>query len=156
MKDLLKYGAIGAGIFYLYKYLQGRKEAMQNLKYAPISISIDSKKSAETNFQFLHYRVKIKLINNEFQPVIVRNIDLKVLFEGDEIGQINKEQDFIVPGRGTQTIELLAAINTLNAISSSVQIVFNWRNKKPVNLQIVGYIDTDLGAIPVKFTKKIL
>lgn len=156
MKDLLKFAGIGTGILLIFNYLKGRKEAMQNLKFVPVSIAIDSEKSAETGFRMLVYKVRIKLINQEMQPVIVRNVDLRVFYQNKIISTIQREQDFIVPSRSSQTIDMVAEIDTGNIIVSIVDLLKNYRSEKGISFTITGNIDTDLGRIPVQFTKKLL
>jgi hypothetical protein len=54
-------------------------------------------------------------------------------------------------------VELNAAISSSNIITSIVEIFSQFRDgsDKSLTFNIVGFIDTDLGAIPVNFTKKL-
>lgn len=155
MKKLLPLGAIAAGIFILTRYLTGRKTAMENLRVVPVSISIDSARSRDTFFSQLYYRVKLNLINQEQQPVIVREIDLNVNYKGRQIGKIVRDADFIVPGRGQQVIEMDASISASDIITSVVDLARNIRNLSNIEFTINGFVDTDLGRIPVNFKRKI-
>lgn len=155
MKKFLPLGAIAAGIFILTRYLKGRKTAMENLRVVPVSISIDSARSRDTFFSQLYYRVKLNLINQEQQPVIVREIDLNVNYKGRQIGKIVRDADFIVPGRGQQVIEMDASISASDIITSIVELARNIRNLSNIEFTINGFVDTDLGRIPVNFKRKI-
>jgi len=155
MKKLLPLGAIAAGIFILTRYLTGRKTAMENLRVVPQSIAIDSAKSRNTAFSQLFYRVKLNLINNEQQPVIVRRIDLNVFYKNGQIGKITRDADFIVPGRGQQLIEMDATISASDIILSIVDLAQNIRNLSNIEFTINGFVDTDLGRIPVNFKRKV-
>jgi len=155
MKKLLPLGAIAAGIFILTRYLSGRKTAMENLRVVPVSIAIDSARSRNTFFTQLFYRVKLNLINNEAQPVIVRGIDLNVYYKNNQVGKIIRDQDFIVPGRGAQVVEMEATISASDIITSIVDIAQNIRNLSKIEFTINGFVDTDLGRISVNFKQNI-
>jgi len=155
MKKLLPLGAIAAGIFILTRYLKGRKTAMENLRVVPVSIAIDSARSRDTFFSQLYYRVKLNLVNQEQQPVIVREIDLDVNYKGRQIGKIVRDADFIIPGRGQQVIEMDASISASDIITSIVDIARNIRNLSNIEFTVNGFVDTDLGRIPVNFKRKI-
>lgn len=155
MKKFLPLGAIAAGIFILTRYLKGRKTAMENLRVVPVSIAIDSARSRDTFFSQLYYRVKLNLINQEQQPVIVREIDLNVNYKGRQIGKIVRDADFIVPGRGQQVIEMDASISASDIITSIVDLARNIKNLSNIEFTVNGFVDTDLGRIPVNFKRKI-
>jgi hypothetical protein len=155
MKKLLPFGAIAAGIFILTRYLKGRKTAMENLRVVPVSISIDSARSRNTFFTQLFYRVKLNMINNEAQPVIVRGIDLNVFYKNKQIGKIIREPDFIVPGRGQQLVEMEATISASDIITSIVDLAKNIRSLGNIEFTIQGFVDTDLGRINVNFKRSL-
>lgn len=157
MKKLIPIGAVVAAVYIISRYLTGRSKAMKNLSIAPVSISIDSEKSRNAFFTQLFYRVKINLINNENQPVIVRGLDLDVIYKNKIIGKITRDSDFTVNARAQKIVELNAAISSSNVITSIVEIFSQFRDgsDKSLTFNIVGFIDTDLGAVPVNFTKKL-
>lgn len=157
MKKLIPIGAVVAAVYIISRYLTGRSKAMKNLSIAPVSISIDSEKSRNAFFTQLFYRVKINLINNENQPVIVRGLDLDVIYKNKIIGKITRDSDFTVNARAQKIVELNAAISSSNVITSIVEIFSQFRDgsDKSLTFNIVGFIDTDLGSIPVNFTKKL-
>ena len=157
MKKLIPIGAVVAAFYIISRYLTGRSTAMKNLSINPGSISIDSQKSRDAFFTQLFYRVKINLINNENQPVIVRGLDLDVIYKNKIIGKITRDSDFTVAQRSQKVVELNAAISSSNIITSIVEIFSQFKegSDKSLTFNIVGFIDTDLGAIPVNFTKKL-
>lgn len=152
MKKVLPIAAIGAGIYLLYRYLGGKKAALQNLRVNPVSIAIDSAKSAATLFTTIFYNVKIRLTNTEAQPVYVRFIDLDVYFQNVNIAKISRDQDFIVSGRNGITVELEAVVKSSNVVTKIIDMV-RLRKIGDLSLTIEGTIGTDLGDIPVRFTK---
>jgi len=157
MKKLIPIGAVVAAVYIISRYLTGRSKAMKNLTIAPVSISIDSEKSRNAFFTQLFYKVKINLINNENQPVIVRGLDLDVIYKNKIIGKITRDSDFTDNARAQKIVELNAAISSSNIITSIVEIFSQFRDgsDKSLTFNIVGFIDIDLGAIPVNFTKKL-
>lgn len=151
MKKIIPIATLAAGAYLLFRYLSGKKAALQNLKVVPVSVSIDTAKSSSVFFTRLFYKVKLNLNNVESQPVFVRNIDLDVFFEGRNIAKIVRDSDFIVPARGVQTIELEASLDSVNAISKIIDIIKSGPGRAKVT--ITGIIGTDLGDIPVNFEK---
>lgn len=130
-----------------------KKTALENLKLVPISIAIDSAKSSATLFSQLFYTVKVQLNNNEAQPVYVRGIDLAVFFRGQQIGKIYRDQDFIVPSRSSQQVNLNTSINTYEVVDNIIDLVK--KGFKNIEFTVSGTVSTDLGEIPVRFTKRL-
>lgn len=151
MKKLLPFAAIGAGLLLITRYLTGRKTAMENLQIIPIGIEIDSQK---TNFAQLFYRVRLKLINNEAAPIIVKAIDLNVIYKGKNVAKIIRDDDFSVNARSEQILYINASISTLNVVSSIINLLTN-RDNASLSFTFMGYIETDLGRVPVNFTKSV-
>jgi LEA14-like dessication related protein len=153
MKKILPIAAIGAGIYLAYRFLMQKKSALENLKLVPVSIAIDSSKSSATLFRQLFYTVKVRLNNNESQPVFVRGIDLDVFFRGQQVGKVYRDQDFIVPARSSQQVNLNTSINTFEIIDNIIDLVK--KGFKNIEFTVSGTVSTDLGEIPVRFTKRI-
>lgn len=156
MKKLIPIGAVVAAVYIISRYLTGRSKAMKNLTIAPVSISIDTPKSRNANWAQIFYRVKVNLINNEFQPVIVNGLDLDVIYKNKIISKITRDSDFTVNARAQKVVELNTSLSSANIITSIVDIFSSFRDgEKSLEFTIVGFIDTDLGAVPVNFTKKL-
>ncbi len=156
MKKLIPITAVVAAFYIISKYLTGRSTAMKNLSIAPVSISIDTAKSREANWFQIFYKVKVNLINNEFQPVIVRGLDLDVKYKNKIVSKITRDADFTVAPRAQKIVELNTSLSSTNIITSIVDIFATFRDgEKTISFDIVGFIDTDLGSIPVNFTKKL-
>jgi LEA14-like dessication related protein len=152
MKNLLKIGAISAAALLLFRLVSGRKKAAQNLRIVPIDIAIDGPKSRNAAYSVLYFKVKFNLINDEQLPISVSGADLDIFFKGKAIGKIVKDQAFSVPGRQSTQVTFLAQISSVNIVSSILDIL---QNANGITLTIDGTIDTQLGRIPVQFTKKI-
>lgn len=152
IKKYLPAAALILGGVYIFRYLRGKQEAAQNLKYDPVKITIDSPRSAASNFLRLYYTVTIRLVNNFPQNVNVRSINLEATSKGIEIGNLTSTAQFIVPGMSAKTIQLTASIATGGLITTIVNAIQDGLNI-PVN--IAGFINTDLGRINVSFNKNI-
>jgi LEA14-like dessication related protein len=153
MNQAIKIGAIGAAALLLFRYLTGRKKSAQNLKIVPIDIAIDKGKTQADAYTNLHYKVKLKLINQEQAPVIVTAVDFDVYYQNRKIAKLFTDQGFEVQGRQTKNFLINGSIGTGSVINSIIELLTG-TNKK-VGLTIDGHIDTDLGRIPVSFSKEI-
>ena len=76
-------------------------------------ITIDSPRSAASNFLRLYYTVTIRLVNNFPQNVNVKSINLEATSKGTEIGNLTSTAQFIVPGMSTKTIVQITILNAL-------------------------------------------
>ncbi len=139
----------GAGAF---MYLRNKKRAGESLKFEPVDIGIDSKRTRQSFFTKLFYTVKLNLINTEAANVNVRNIQLNASVNGKPLGSLTSKDSFVVPKRGNQIVALDASISTIGAGS----IILNYiKNKTPLKVTIQGAIDTDLGRVNVNYTQDI-
>lgn len=152
MKNLLKIGAIGAAALLLLRIVTGRKKSAQNLRAVPVDIAIDGPRSRNTAYSVLYFRVKFNLINDEQLPVNVLGADLDIFYKGKTVGKIVKDQPFTVPGRQSQSVTFLAQISSVNIVESLLDIISTTGG---LVITIDGFIDTQLGPLPVQFTKKI-
>ena len=139
---------LGAGAYLVY-FLKNKAKAGENLKYVPVDIAIDLKKSSLLN---IAYTVKIKLINSENASIVVNNINLNVNVEGNDFGNITKTENFNVPAQSEKIISFDANFSTVGALKLVKQIIQGGLN---VNVEVTGFIDTDLGRLNVNYKKKI-
>lgn len=152
MKNLLKISAIGAAALLLLRIVTGRKKSARNLRAVPVDIAIDEPRSRNTGFSVLYFRVKFNLVNDEQAPVNVLGADLDIFYKGKTVGKIVKDQPFTVPGRKSQSVTFLSQISSVNIVESLLDIISTTGG---LAITIDGFIDTQLGPLPVQFTKKI-
>ena len=147
---LLPLGLLGAAAAYLY--FRNKKAAGENLKFEPVDIAIDSERSRASLWTRLYYNVKINLINAEPANVNVKNVSLNATANGRPLGTLTSSQPFNVPAKGNQIIALQTSISTLGAAATIINII---RNREPLNVNVNGYIDTDLGRVLINFDKAV-
>ena len=147
---LLPLGLIGAAAAYLY--FRNKKAAGENLRFEPVDIAIDSARSRASLWTRLYYKVKINLINTEPARVNVKNVMLNATTNGRPFGTLVSSQNFTVPAQGSQIIQLETSISTLGAAATIINIL---RNQQPLTINVVGYVDTDLGRVTIEFNKVV-
>jgi LEA14-like dessication related protein len=148
MKKYLPLYLLGAGAYLVY-FLKNKARAGANLKYVPIDIAIDLKRS---NLLNIVYVVKMKLINSENAAIVVNNINLNVVVEGVDFGNLSKTEDFRVDAQSEKIISFDASFSPIGALSLIRKIIQGGFN---VEVNVNGFIDTDLGRINVDFKKKV-
>jgi len=153
MNQLVKFGAIGAGLFLAFRYLAARKKSAKNLRIVPVDIAIDKARSAAEGYSTLYYKVKVNMTNPEQAPVIVRGIDLDVIVKGKQVAKLIKDDPFTVPGRKTLRATLNGSIQIGGVVTTILDLIQN--TNKPLAFTLDGFVDTDLGRIPVQFTKNL-
>ena len=141
-----------AGAAAAFYFFRNKKAAGENLRFEPVDIAIDSARSRQSLWTRLYYKVKINLINPEQANVNVNNVLLNATTNGRPLGTLTSSQKFSVPAQGNQIIQLDTSISTLGAASTIINVI---RNRQPLTINIVGYVDTDLGRVTINFNKVV-
>lgn len=152
MKNIIPIAAfVGAGAL-LINYLKRKARAGENLQFELLDVAIDSERTKKARFLKIFYDVKLNLINNENASINVRNVNLNITANGKNIGQINQTINFVVPQQSRKTIAFEIPFFTLGIIGLVMDLV---QNGLRVNVNVSGYIDTDLGRVNVDFNKTV-
>jgi LEA14-like dessication related protein len=149
MKNLLFIGGAAAALLY---FLRMKRAAGENLRIEPVDVAIDTARSSQSFYTRIYYRVKLKLINVEAASVNVAAINLNVSVNGTPFGSINSTEKFIVAAGSEKIINLDASFASLGVIQAIRELITEGLNFK---VDVVGYVDTDLGRINVAFSKNV-
>jgi LEA14-like dessication related protein len=142
--------ALISGLAYLY--LNRKVFAGKNLVVEPNDIAIDTEKTRQSLFTRIYYRVRLNLVNSESAAVVVRNVQLQASSDGTDLGTLTAAGSFTVPARSSKIVQLDAAVSSFGLISTILNIV---RNGRAIQITVKGFVDTDLGRIPVEFVKSV-
>ena len=148
MKNLLLLGAAAAAAFVL---LRRKKTAAENIQVDPIDIAIDSQRSASSFWTRIYYNIKLRLINNETASVNVSSVNLQIFANGKAIGSINNTTGFVVGGGTDKVINIDASLSSIGAIGLIRDLITEGIS---IDLLVSGVVNTDLGAVNVRFTKQ--
>jgi LEA14-like dessication related protein len=149
MKNLLFIGGAAAALLY---FLRQKRAAGENLRIEPVDVAIDTARSSQSFYTRIYYRVKLKLVNVEAASVNVSAINLNVSVNGTPFGSINSTEKFIVAAGSEKIINLDASFASLGVIQAIKELITEGLNFK---VDVVGYVDTDLGRINVAFSKNV-
>jgi LEA14-like dessication related protein len=151
MKNILPIAAvIGAGAL-LYKYLTGKKKAMENLQFEIFKITIDKQKTQRALYFRVYYDIIITVINQESSPVKIKDTLLNIRVNNKNLGKIESTLNLLIPRETEKQITLKASFSTLGALGLVRDIVQDGL-KATVNAS--GYINTDLGKVDINFDKQ--
>jgi hypothetical protein len=148
MKNLLLLGAAAAAAFVL---LRRKKTAAENIQVDPIDIAIDSQRSASSFWTRIYYNIKLRLINNETASVNVSSVNLQIFANGKAIGSINNTTGFVVGAGTDKVINIDASLSSIGAIGLIRDLITEGIS---IDLLVSGVVNTDLGAVNVRFTKQ--
>jgi hypothetical protein len=148
MKNLLLLGGAAAAAFFL---LRRKKTAAENIQVDPIDIAIDSDRSASSFWTRIYYNIKLRLVNNESASVNVSSINLQISANGRAIGTINNTTGFVVQGGTDKVINIDASLSSIGAIGLIRDLITEGIS---IDLLVSGVVNTDLGAVNVRFTKQ--
>jgi hypothetical protein len=152
MKKYLYFGALGYGAFLLINYFKRKAAAGQNLEITPIKISIDLPKTRQARYLKIFYDITLNLSNKEQASVNVKNLFLTVKTNSINFGNIEQSLNFTVEEMQEKQITVKASFFTLGALGLIRDIIKNGFN---IKVNVIGYIDTDLGRVNIDFTNNI-
>ena len=151
MKNILPIAAIiGAGVF-LVNYLKGKKTAMENLQFEIFKISIDKQKTQRALYFKIYYDIILTVINEEASPVKIKDTLINIKVNGRDLGKIESTLNLLIPRESEKQITLKASFFTLGAIGLVKDIV---QNGLQAQVDLNGFINTDLGKVDINFTKQ--
>jgi hypothetical protein len=151
MKNILPIAAvIGAGAL-LINYLKGKKRAMENLQFEIFKITIDKQKTQRALYFKVFYDIVITVVNDELSPVKIKDTLLNIKVNGRDLGVIKSNLNLLIPRESEKQITLQASFFTLGAIGLVKDIV---KNGLQANVNVQGYINTDLGKVDINFDKQ--
>lgn len=152
MKNILPIAAvIGAGYF-IVNYFKRKTAAGENLQFELLKVTIDTQRTKESLFFKVFYDITLNIINRENASVNINNVNLNVSANGKNLGNLEQTLNFSVPSQSTKKIMFKASFLTLGALQLVKDIILNGLN---VNVNVNGFIDTDLGRVNVNFDKNL-
>jgi hypothetical protein len=152
MKKIIPFLGVGVAALFLVNYFKRKATAGQNLKFELLKITIDSQRTRQSLFFKVFYDVTLNMINRENASVVVKNVSLDVTANGKNLGNLEQTLNFSVPAQSTKQIMFKASFSTLGALQLVKDIVLNGLS---VNVNVNGFIDTDLGRVNVNFDKNV-
>jgi len=151
MKNILPIAAvIGAGAL-LINYLKGKKRAMENLQFEIFKITIDKQKTQRALYLKIFYDIVITVVNDESTPVKIKDTLLNIKVNGRDLGVVKSNLNLLIPRESEKQITLQASFFTLGAIGLVKDIV---RDGLQANVNVAGFINTDLGKVDINFDKQ--
>lgn len=144
---------IGAGGLAVWYFLKGKARAAQNLRFEPVDFKIDLNRTRQSLFTRLYYTVKINIINPERFPVNVRLVNLQVNAAGAKLGDLTSSKPFIIAPASNQIVPIDAAISIFGALGTVINFI---KNRKPIPVNITGYVDSDLGRLDIEYNTEVL
>ena len=135
----------GAGAFYYF--LQGKKEAIEDLLIEPVDIAIDK----SSNIRKLVFNLKLQIKNPSKFVVKIKNIDLDLSVNNKTISNFNSNTVLSLPANSNKIYNIKISVQNLTVVLTILEIL----NDKNIIAAITGDITTDLGKIDINFRKEI-
>jgi hypothetical protein len=149
INPLLIFGGLAAAAA-VFLTARNKARAAQNLRFEPVDIAIDSKRTKAAAFLRLYYTVKLRLINDEPAQIRVNQVNLQASTSGRALGNLVSAEPFTVPANGNQVIALNTSLASFGLVTTILDFI---RNRQPVPVNITGYIDTDVGRVTVNYNQ---
>jgi LEA14-like dessication related protein len=145
-KLILGLGALAAAAIY---FLQGKKEALENVRITPLDIAINKQK---TNIRNLVFNFKLKIANPGNFKVNINDINLDIIVNNKKIGNFQKSNFTSIEPNNAKTINLEISVSNL----AVVDVVLNMlADNDGIKIHLLGEVNTDLGAILIDYKKDL-
>jgi hypothetical protein len=151
MKNILPIAALLGGGLFLVNYFKRKRAAGENLKFELAKITIDTPRTLQTGLLKIFYDITLNVINSENAAVNVKNLNIDVTVNGKNFGNLSQTLNFSIPQQSEKKIMLKASFFTLGALQLVKDIVLEGIN---FNINLNGFIDTDLGRVNIDFNKQ--
>lgn len=148
MNKKLIIGIATAAAAALY-FLKGKKQALEDIKFSPKDIAINSSKS---NLMELVYNFKVLIKNDNKLAINITSIDLDIAVNNKLVSNFQTTQTINIPGEASKLITFQISINNLSAIDVILATI---ANKSGINIKITGDVITDLGVLNVNYNKNL-
>jgi LEA14-like dessication related protein len=148
MNKKIVIGIATAAVAALY-FLKGKKQALEDIKFSPKDIAINSSKS---NLMQLVYNFKVLIKNDNKLPVNITGIDLDIAVNNKLVSNFQTTQTINIPGEASKLITFQISINNLAAIDVILATI---ANQSGINIKITGDVVTDLGVLNVNYSKNL-
>lgn len=152
MKNILPIAAILGGGFFLINYFKRKARAGENLQFELLDIKIDTQRTLQSGLVKIFYTVKLNLINNENASIKIQNVQLDIKANNKLIGRLSQTINFTVPRESSKIIAFETSFFTVGIIGLVIDLV---QNGLRANVNVAGFIQTDLGRVNVDFNKDI-
>lgn len=138
--------------YYLYK----ERQLFDNISYDFLGITINNVSGTNINAN-----VKLLFKSSVDTEAKIKNINLDVYIQGQQVGHITNVQPFIIPARANSIVDLNFDINPAIVLSSSVNVLTALSNAQAANAMVSlrGTAKIDSGVftvtLPVTYDKTI-
>jgi len=148
MNKKIVIGIATAAVAALY-FLKGKKQALEDIKFSPKDIAINSSKS---NLYQLVYNFKVLIKNDNKLPVNITSIDLDIAVNNKLVSNFQTTQTINIPGEASKLITLQISINNFAVVDVILATI---ANQSGINIKITGDVVTDLGVLNVNYSKNL-
>jgi LEA14-like dessication related protein len=148
MNKKLIIGIATAAAAALY-FLKGKKQALEDIKFSPKDIAINSSKS---NLMQLVYNFKVLIKNDNKLPVNITSINLDIAVNNKLVSNFQTTQTINIPGETSKLITFQISINNLAAVDVILATI---ANNTGINIKITGDVITDLGVLNINYSKNL-
>lgn len=152
MKKIIGFSLLTVAALALINRVKNKKKALENFEIGSLEMSIDTNRSRAAFWTKLYYKLKIQIINPEQEDINLLGLNLNIIFRGNRIANLDKKSSIVVPAGGSKIIEIDSTILSINVITAIVDYL---ADNDTLEFNIKGYLESNLGRLPVDMLKKI-
>lgn len=137
-------GGVGILAYSIYHYIKKQTELIQQFTYKIVGIKFNN-----FNLNLIKGTISVLFTSQADIEVEVKAFYLDFYFNENKVGYLEEASSFIIPARGSSTIDLDFTLNPQLVIGNAVDLVEYSMRTKDANIYISGYARLKSGFINV-------
>lgn len=145
MKKLIPLFVIG-GALAVYAYVNQAGAFANNLIVKFKGIGLDWENTKKSLFTKVYTNLRLELANPTKFAANITSLNLKIFYQGREIGKIEKFGNLEIKPEAAANIDVSAALTTLQLFPTISAAITALGANKPINVNIKGVVNSSAGS----------
>lgn len=153
MKKIIGISVLSLLAIALLNKLKNKKAALENFKIGNLELQINTARSKQAFWTKLFYKLKIEIVNDETESIDLLGLNLDIFFRNIKLANLNKKSSIKIEPNSSKVIEIESYIVSINIITSIVEYL---ADQKDIVFNVKGYLESNVGKLPVDIVKKVI
>lgn len=105
------------------------------------------------------FDVTTRIFNKSKIQATVKKIFLEILVEGNKVGFVTEEGQWLIPAQGSSDIQMKITVNPQLVLKSAAAVILSGVKQKDLNFTLEGYANVSSGflstTLPITYSDKV-